>query len=140
MGAQGSVKICEEIFEEIKDGPKDEEKDLLFAWIQEAANKEALLLEGEEPDQETVDLVVARGYANDLTDDEIEKLGRDPFLLAYAMRAPLDRCVVTVEVSKPKKIRANRKIPDVCKSLGLACCDPHAMNRSLKFRTDWMAS
>lgn len=138
MGEKGHVKICEEIFEEIKDGPKDEEKDLLFAWLQEQTNKDALLLD-DEVDQVHVDTVVTKGYATDLTDDEIETLGRDPFLLAYVMVAPKDRCVVTVEVSKPKRLRANRQIPDVCKTLGLSCCDPHAMNKALGFRTNWKA-
>ena len=34
MAEQGSVKIPLEIFEEIKDGPDNEEKDLLFGWVQ----------------------------------------------------------------------------------------------------------
>jgi hypothetical protein len=29
--------------------------------------------------------VVAKGYAPDLKDDEIDELGRDPFIIAYAL-------------------------------------------------------
>jgi hypothetical protein len=41
----GQVKMPIEMLEEIKDGPKDGEKDLLFAWIQEDDIKKALLLD-----------------------------------------------------------------------------------------------
>ena len=67
----------------------------------------------EEADQGLLNQVIGRGYANDLTDSEIEEIGRDPFLVAYAMMGE-DRVVVTKEVSKPSKQRANRRIPDVC--------------------------
>jgi hypothetical protein len=139
MGEEGHVAISQEIYEEIKDGPDDEEKDLLFAWLQQDAHRDALLLD-EEVDQGLVNTIVTTGYANDLTDEEIDKLGRDPFLLAYALAQPNDRCVVTVEVSKPTKVRANRQVPDVCNSLGLQWCDPHAMNKKLGFRTNWKAA
>jgi len=77
------------------------------------------------------------GYAPDLKDDEVEQIGRDPFLVAYALAQPTSRCVVTVEVSKPKKQRANRHLPDVCAAVGVSCCDPFAFLRTLGFRTDW---
>ena len=80
--------------------------------------------------------VLVDGYASDLTDNEIEEIGRDPFLIAYAM-AGEDRCVVTVETSQPRKQRHNRKIPDVCKSMGVKCCNPFEFNRQLGFRTQW---
>ena len=47
----------------------------------------ALLLE-EEVKQETVSHVVADGYAPDLTDADIITMGRDPFLIAYALVDP----------------------------------------------------
>ncbi len=82
MGSHGHVKMPFEIFEEVKDGPKDAEKDLLFAWLQDDVNKKALLLD-EKVDPGLVQKVIAEGYAPDLTDDEIEQVGRDPFLIAY---------------------------------------------------------
>jgi len=138
MGQQGHVKMPFEIFEEVKDGPEDADKDLLFAWLQEDVNKKALLL----PDPvhpELVQKVIAEGYASDLTDDEVEQIGRDPFLIAYALSAR-DRCVVTVETSAPKKLRQNRKLPDVCSTFGQRWCNPFEFNRALGFRTQWKQS
>jgi len=124
-----------EIIEEIRDGPKDAEKDLLYAWLQKESTKIAILLD-EDVDIAIVRRIVAEGYAPDLTDDQVEQLGRDPFLMAHAAAKP-DRCVVTTEVSKPSKIRQNRHIPDVCKTLGIKCCDPFAMYKTLNFNTNW---
>ena len=134
MGTQGQVKMPFEIYEEVKEGP-DGEKDLLFAWLQEEGMKNALLLP-DTVDPGLVQKVIAQGYAPDLTDDQLEQMGRDPFLIAYALAAQ-DRCVVTVETSEPKKLRQNRKIPDVCKTMGAACCNPFEFNRRLGFRTNW---
>lgn len=137
MGSQGHVKMPFEIFEEVKEGPDDAEKDLLFAWLQEDANKRALLLD-EVVDPGLVQKVIAEGYAPDLTDDEVEQIGRDPFLIAYGL-ATAGRCVVTVETSAPRRQRQNRKVPDVCKLLGTKCCNPFEFNRALGFRTQWKA-
>ncbi len=137
MGSQGHVKMPFEIFEEVKDGPNDMEKDLLFAWLQEDVNKNALLLD-EKVDAGLVQKVIAQGYAPDLTDDEVEQLGRDPFLIAYGLAAQ-GRCVVTVETSAPKRQRQNRKVPDVCKAMGAKYCNPFEFNRALGFRTQWKA-
>lgn len=135
VGSQGHVKMPFEIFEEVTEGPSDAEKDLLFAWLREDDNRKALLL-NEEVDPALVQRVTAEGYAPDLTDDQVEQIGRDPFLIAYGLAAR-DRCVVTVETSAPKKQRQNRKVPDVCRALGVACCDPFELNRVLGFRTQW---
>jgi hypothetical protein len=135
MGGVGRIKMPFEIFEEVKDGPKDEDKDLLFAWLQDEGNKNALMLD-EKVDPKLLQTVIANGYAPDLNDDEVEQIGRDPFLVAYG-KAKTDRCVVTVEKSKPKTLRQNRKLPDVCKGLGVQCCNPFEFNRALGFTTQW---
>lgn len=135
MGSQDYVKMPFEIFEEVKDGPSDAGKDLLFAWLQDAANKKALLLD-EMVNPVLLRKVIADGYAPDLTDDELDQIGRDPFLIAYGMAAK-GRCVVTVETSQPKKQRQNRKVPDVCKTMRVTCCNPFDFNRLLGFRTQW---
>lgn len=135
MGKIGKVKMPLEIYEEIKDGPKDAEKDLLFAWIQDHETRSALLFD-EDVDILIVRKVVGDGYANDLTDVEIEQIGRDPFLVAYAMNGN-DRCVVTTEASKPSKKRQNRHLPDVCKSMNVVSCDTFALNKALGFSTNW---
>ena len=76
--------------------------------------------------------VMYRGYAPDLKDDEVETIGRDPFLVAAAMAGP-DRLVVTREVSSPKKQRANRKVPDVCATIGVSCITDFELRRLLDF-------
>ena len=135
VAAQGHVKMPLEIYEEIKEGP-DEDKDPLFAWIQNPEVKKALLLdEAVHPD--LVQAATVHGYAPDLSDTELETVGRDPFLVAYAMANAGQRMVVTAEVSKPKKQRANRKVPDVCGPMGVKWCTPFELNRALGFRTNW---
>jgi len=133
QGAAGNVKIPVEIMEEILEGRK--EKDLLLDWVKDAENSTALLLE-DEVSPVLVQHVVSRGYASNLTDIELEQIGCDPFLIAYAL-AKTDCCVVTTEVSKPRRTRHNRHVPDVCRDLSVQCCDPFMLNRSLGFRTSW---
>jgi uncharacterized protein DUF4411 len=59
--------------------------------------------------------VPTSGAAVELADGS---MAGDPFLIAYAL-AQSDRVVVTKEVSKPSKLRANRKVPDVCDDVGV---------------------
>jgi hypothetical protein len=138
MCKSDKVKMPLEIFEEVKDGPDGQTKDLLYAWIQNAEIKKSLILK-EEFEITKLQHVVNVGYAKDLTDDEVPQLGRDPFLIAYALNN-INRCVVTAEISNPEKKRKNRKIPDVCKSLGVRCCDPFALSRLLGFSTNWKST
>lgn len=120
-----------EIVEEVLAGR--DEKDLLLEWMKD--NKETFLLqEGIKPD--LIQKVIDNGYAPDLTDDEIEQIGNDPFLVAYALNET-HRSVVTTEVSAPAKTRQNRKLPDVCSSLDVLCLDTFKFMRDLDFRTSW---
>ena len=137
QAASNRIKIPREIMEEIKAGRKDD--DLLLDWICTAEIEAALLLD-EAVDSALVQQVVTAGYAPDLRDDEVEKLGRDPFLIAYALVHPAERTVVTTEVSRPSTLRANRKIPDVCQAVGALSCGPFALNKALGFRTGWKTS
>lgn len=125
MGMQSQVKVPQEIYDEIMKGNEDPKE-----WLQE--NKDALLLD-EVPVM--VDSVIERGYANDLSDVEIEKIGGDAFLIAYALVDSQRRCVVTTEYSKPTKTRANRHIPNVCADLGVECINTFDLIRRLNFRT-----
>ena len=81
QGTSGQVKLPQEIYEEILEGRDD---DLLLNWMKNDIHREALLLK-EVVDATIVQVVVEKGYADDLTDDEVDKLGRDPFLIAYAL-------------------------------------------------------
>src|ERR1700730_14528507 len=125
-----------ENYEEVKDGSTDEEKDVLFGWIKAEEVKAAILFD-EKVDSDLVSRVINEGYAPDLTDDEIVQIGRDPFLIAYALASPGNRCVVTTEVSAPRKLRQNRRIPDVCNTIGVQCCNTFAMLKALEFKTGW---
>jgi hypothetical protein len=130
----GSIKLPLEIYEEVLPGRKND--DPLPGWMKE--HRDVLVLD-EAADTTLVQTVVTRGYAPDLTDEEIEEIGRDPFLVAYAM-AEAERCVVTVEPSSPRKQRQNRRIPDVCSTFGVASCDPFAVYKRLAFSTAWKTS
>jgi hypothetical protein len=132
QGERGNVKIPLEIMEEILQG-RDE--DPLVEWIKKP-EVQAALLSGEAVDAALVQRAV-EAYAPDLTDDELDVIGRDPFLIAYALVAPGNRCVVTTEVSKPTATRKNRKVPDVCRDLGVQSCGPFQLNRDLGFSTRW---
>ena len=109
--------------------------DLLYKWIREPRNRDALVLD-ENPNPPLIQKIVNEGYGKDLSDHELEQIGQDPFLVAHAMTS-LNRCVVTTETSAPSKLRQNRKLPDVCTSFGVSCCDTFKLIRELKFTTSW---
>ena len=135
MGELGQVKVPEEIFEEIV-LPLPNVPDALVNWLQ--ANSEAMVLD-EYVNEDLLGRVIDEGYANDLDDVEIEKLGMDPFLVAYALVNPSDRFVITTEHSRPARTRANRHVPDVCGGLGVSWDNTFYLIRILNFRTDWNA-
>ena len=122
------VKIPLEMYEEILAGNDDE----LTRWLRD--NRDSLLLD-EDVDEALVAQVTDRGYAPDMTEEEVERVGRDPFLMAYALTSPAQRTVVTTEGSKPKKLRANRHIPDVCDDLGVLHCNTFRFIEALDFTT-----
>jgi Domain of unknown function (DUF4411) len=132
----GVVKMPLEIYEEIKLGGKDPQKDMLYGWAVEPSVKKHLIF-GEEVDPAHVIKCTNVGYAPDLKDDELLQIGRDPFLIAYAMAKPSERCVVSNEVSSPAKTRHRKKIPDVCNAMGVKCINVFAMTRALGFKTGW---
>jgi Domain of unknown function (DUF4411) len=90
QGEQGNIKVPAEIMDEIlagqntKKGKKNE--DLLLVWIKEPEVRKALLLD-EKVDAKLVTKVLEQGYAPDLTDLEVEEIGRDPFLWHTRCRA-----------------------------------------------------
>ena len=122
--AANVIKIPRRIFDEVTPPPGP-----LADWLRQADVKETLILkEG----TTGVQFVIEKGYALDLDDIEIEKLGKDPFLIAAAMAAS-DRVVVTKEVSRPNALRANRKIPDVCKKLDIVAINDFRLYNILRF-------
>ena len=135
---QGNVKIPIEIYEEIKEPQRQEgeTRNPFFEWLKDKEIKKILVL-NEDVNEALVSRVTDEGYGNDLTDDEIEVIGRDPFLIAYALASQGDRCVVTKENSKPSAKRQNRQIPDVCDGFNVKWCTPPAFTKELKFSVNW---
>lgn len=134
MGENDRVKIPVEVYDEIRDGDDD-----LALWAKEDTVEQSLLFQ-EEVQVALVSQVTEQGYAADLSDDEIEKIGRDPFLIAYALIDIERRIVVTTEVSKPARQRANRHVPDVCNSFNVQCRNTFQFVRELDFSTSWRAN
>lgn len=130
-GLSGEIKIPVEVYEELKNG-----NDNLATWAKDGETRDSLVLD-EEVDIALVQQVLRDGYADDLTDAEVEGLGRDPFLIAYALRDNNGRCIVTTEVSKPRNQRANMHVPNVCESFGIRWCHTFEFVRVLGFSTGW---
>ena len=140
QGQQGKIKIPIEVYEEFYDTKdKDGEMDALATWASLVEVKEALLF-GEQVEQDLVARITYGGYIKNPTDDELEKIGRDPFLISYALKDIENRCIVTTETSKPSRIGANRHIPDVCNDFNIRCINNFQMIKELNFSTNWKGS
>lgn len=134
QGETDRVKVVQEIYDEVAAG-----NDELAKWIKSTAVKKSLLL-NEAANPSIVQQVIATGYQLAApTDIQLETMGSDPFLIAYAVDQS-DRQIVTTEASKPSKQGANRHIPDVCNAVNVTCCNTFQMLRDLDFRTSWRPS
>ena len=137
QGEKGNIKVPIEIYEEFTDKADEEgNKDELAVWAEKPGVREALLLD-EEAEQHLVARITYDGYIANPTDDELVKIGRDPFLISYALKDIEQRCIVTTEASKPSKKGANRRIPDVCSDFRIQCINNFQLLRALDFRTSW---
>lgn len=125
------VKMPAEIYEEIT--AKDDD---LKKWAVQADTKRALLLE-ESIDHSLLNRVREEGYGKNLTESEIQAIGGDQYLIAYALKSTADRKVVTTEKSKKKAKRRHRKVPDVCADLGIGWCNQFDFVSEMKFTTRW---
>jgi len=130
-GQQNHMKMCAEVYDEITKGTGK-----LVTWLKQKDAKNALLLI-EDSNPATVNRVVVEGYAPDLTDIEIEKLGCDPFLIAHALKDSMNRFVVSAETSAPSRTRHNRKVPDVCADFKIRCRTKFELTKDLQFSTNW---
>jgi len=125
---QGNIKITQHIHDELQ-GHDDE----LTVWIRD--HKGALLFQGGDIDARVGDVLAC--YCDDITEAELESLGADPFLIAAGLHVGCD--IVSKEGSKPSAQRANKKVPDVCRTMGVRCINDHTLIRELNFSTDWRA-
>ena len=130
QGWHGNIKIPQEVH----DALTDEKNDDLACWLRD--NKGPLIL-NESVELALLNAVMEHGYGNELTENEIQKLNRDPFLIAYALVDIENRCVVTTENSSPKRQRANRKIPDICADFGVCFRHTFELIDEMDFHTDW---
>lgn len=113
-GNNGNLKIPQEQYDEVVCG-----KGGLVDWLKAKERRDALLLPGV-VDEVLLARVINVGYAPDLDGVELQAVGQDPFLIAYALVSVADRTVVSFETSAPSKQRANKKIPDVCAGFGIS--------------------
>lgn len=137
-GLQENIKIPFEVYREFDDKTDiDGNKDELAMWSGKSEVKSALLFE-EQPDRDLVSRIIYTGYLPEPTDQDLKKMGRDPFLLAYALKDPENRCVVIMETSKPgRKTGSSRKVPDVGMDFNIRCLTTFEMIRELDFSTNW---
>lgn len=126
----GSVKMPATIYAEVEAGSDD-----LAAWMKVAQHKAALRLT-ETTAVSKVQAVLEAYGGSDLTEADLIKIGQDPFLVAAAL-GHADRRVVTAEISKPKKQKANRKVPDICDDCGVEWRTPVDLIKELNFTTTW---
>lgn len=128
VATAGQVKMPFEIHGEIaiSNGP-------LRDWIVAPSVKSALILD-EEVHADLVDAVLSKGYGGALTDSDLEKIGQDAFLVAYALADAL-RVVVSKESSKPSAQKGNRRLPDVYNDLGVRFIRDFELYRVLNFST-----
>ena len=139
QGEAGNIKIPIEIYEEFEEARKaDGDRDDLAEWAASVDVRSAMLLD-EDVDPSLVSEVIRRGYCENPTDQEIETMGRDPYLIAHALSNQQNRTIVTTEVSKPRRQRGNRQVPDVSNDLGVRCINNFQLLRELDFRTGWRA-
>lgn len=140
QGAQQQIKIPIEIFNEINGNRQAvRHHDSLAIWAKDESVK-TCLLHTEVLDYTLVNKVITKGYLPQPTESDLLQMGQDPFLIAYALKDPLNRTVVTTEVSKPSKKGANRHVPDVCRDLGVKCCNTFQLLNELNFSTSWRSS
>ena len=124
----GHIQIPFEIHNEIAVS-----KGQLRDWICGRNIQKALVLD-EEVSADLLNRVLTEGYGENLTDSDLEKIGQDPFLIAYALAAE-NRMIVTKETPKPSAQRANRKIPDVCDTLNIQWMRDFDLYRAREFTT-----
>ncbi len=127
---QDKIKIPQLIYNEIARGHKDE----LTDWINQDRIRSKVVLD-EDFDLDNFHEVLRLGYGKDLTEVEIEALGRDPVLLVHAYKND-DRIIVTAEKSNKDLKRGKTKIPNACKALGIMTCDIIKVIRDLDFSTE----
>lgn len=130
-GEQGTIKIPCEIYEEFSDTKnKDGVRDDLAEWAADPQVKDALLFD-EEVDLDLVSRVTYGGYLPNPTDENLIRMGNDPFLIAHAFADIQNRCVVSGEGHRPSAQGANNLIhilPSALKGFPFGALAPYCSN------------
>jgi len=133
----GAIKIPLEIYDEMEEGGRPRPGDLFLPFLRRAEVKRALILR-EEVIPDNVTTVLTLGYGGPAPDDQaLEEMGKDPFLIAYALTDVRGRCVVTAEISRRTQTGARAKIPDACQDVGVRSIGPYDFYKELNFTIDW---
>jgi len=132
----GTVKLPWEVIEEVSSGSDQKKgRDPLLSWVSDKDNRRKLDLG--EATFEHVSRVLDIGYSPDLTPEQVAIKQGDAFVLAHALVDPAGRCVVSNEVSQPRKASHNRKLPDAARALNIRCINTFEFVREMKFCTMW---
>ncbi len=130
------LKVPAEMVAELVAGSPPLGRHPLVDWVRAGDTRAALTLPGDS-DPGVVADVAERCYAPLLQEQEVARIGMDPFIVAHALRDRADRCVVTNEVSAPGQVRGKRKMPDACAIMGVKSCHTFALLAQLGFSTGW---
>ena len=125
---QEVLKLPYEIWRELQEHDDD-----LQRWVRD--HQDILVLKEDGLDIHVPNVLAC--YGANITEAGLEQIGADPFLIAAAKS--LSAIVVSKEVSAPAKQGVNRRVPDICASMGVRCITDHVMIRELDFRTNWKA-
>ena len=126
----GDALVPKEIYDEVV--PPGHKDDDLIEWMNKNG-ADIVLAESALPS--TVDRVIRDGYRLNATSTDLEAMGSDPALIAYALGHSPSRAVVTTERPKPGLTSRNRKVQDVCRDIGVECVHTYEFIRRLDFRT-----
>ena len=138
---KGSIKMPYEMIAEVKAGQlrrdSQNQDDELLRWLRQD-NHEKELLYGAAADRNVVNRVFREGYELPQPSlDELSKIRKDPLLIAYAF-ARRNSTIVTLEATQENATdemkKHKRKIPFVCRKLGIRCIDTFDLIRELDFR------
>lgn len=110
LANRGIVTIPKKVYEELTSYT-----DELVDWVK--ANK-SCLVDVDDKAFEKLHIVMGTGYGI-IDENLLEKLGADPYVIAYALA--VKGSVVTSEKIANKTNPANKKIPQICQILEIPC-------------------
>lgn len=126
---EGYIKVPYEILQEI-----NTDNDPLTVWTKQIRKKIEIR---ESVDQQQIEKILDIGYQfNGIKPNlnDLNHIGRDPFLIYYALKDIKNRTIVSFENSEPDKKRRKSKIPNVCSIMGVCHCYMKTLFEELDFQ------